>query len=131
MQLVSMRRQWLAASRADVPAVLWIVALVGSVLTVAYASAFVSSRYALLMISGTSLTIGLLFLFLLSVDYPFRNRNGVTSQPFEDLSGIFDKIDRSRSALHPRRLVACDVGPCTVLGAEQNSVKDAPKRAAD
>jgi ABC-type multidrug transport system fused ATPase/permease subunit len=94
-ELVSMRRQRLAASRAQIPPVLWIVALIGSVLTIAYASAFVSSRYAVLMISGTSLTIGLLFLFLLSVEYPFRNRNGVSKEPFIELAAIFDKIDRS------------------------------------
>lgn len=95
-QLVSMRRERIAASRAEIPPVLWVVALVGSVLTIAYAAAFVSSRYALLMIAGTSLTIGLLFLFLLSVEYPFRNRNGVTPQAFIELRGIFDKIDRSQ-----------------------------------
>src|SRR6476661_8265843 len=84
-EVVSMRRQRLAAARQDVPPVLWIVALVGSILTIAYASAFVSSRYALLMIGGTSLTIGLLFLFLISVDYPFRSRNGVSNQPLVEL----------------------------------------------
>jgi len=93
-EVVSMRRQRLAAARQDVPPVLWIVALVGSILTIAYASAFVSSRYALLMIAGTSLTIGLLFLFLLSVDYPFRNRNGVSDAPFVELKSVFDTIDR-------------------------------------
>jgi ABC-type multidrug transport system fused ATPase/permease subunit len=93
-QLVSERRQRMAASRAEIPPVMWIVALVGSILTIAYASAFVSSRYASLMMAGTSLTIGLLFLFLLSVDYPFRNRNGVSNQPLLELSSIFDKIDR-------------------------------------
>jgi len=96
-QLVSMRRQRMAASRAEIPPVLWIVALIGSTLTIAYASAFVSSRYASLMISGTSLTIGLLFLFLLSVEYPFRNRNGVSNEPFVELSWIFDQIDRSQT----------------------------------
>ena len=53
-----------------------------------------SSRYALLMIGGTSLTIGLLFLFLISVDYPFRSRNGVSNQPLVELISIFDTIDR-------------------------------------
>jgi len=103
-ELVSMRRQRLAASRQDVPPVLWIVALVGSILTIAYASVFVTSRYALLMIAGTSLTIGLLFLFLLSVDYPFRNRNGVSKEPFVELSAVFDTIDRfsaGRSSVRP------------------------------
>lgn len=93
-QLVSVRRERMAASRAGIPPVLWIVALVGSALTIAYASAFVSSRYASLMISGTSLTIGLLFLFLLSVEYPFRSSNGVSNQPLVELLGLFDKIDR-------------------------------------
>jgi len=101
-QLVSMRRQRLAASRAEIPPVLWIVALVGSILTIAYAAAFVSSRYASLMISGTSLTIGLLFLFLLSVEYPFRNRNGVSPQPFVELKGIFEKIDNAQPRLPPK-----------------------------
>ena len=97
-QLVSMRRQRMAASRAEIPPVMWIVALVGSILTIAYASAFVSSRYAALMIAGTSLTIGLLFLFLLSVDYPFRNRNGVSNEPLVELTSIFEKIDGSSSS---------------------------------
>src|SRR3954454_5335492 len=100
-QLVSMRRQRMAASRAEIPPVMWIVALVGSILTIAYASAFVSSRYAALMIAGTSLTIGLLFLFLLSVDYPFRNRNGVSNQPFVELAEIFDRIDRFAASAKP------------------------------
>ena len=97
-QLVAMRRQRMAASRAQIPPVLWIVALIGSILTLAYASAFVSSRYASLMISGTSLTIGLLFLFLLSVEYPFRSRNGVSPEPFIELSGIFARVDQSAKA---------------------------------
>ena len=97
-QLVSMRRQRIAASRQEIPPVLWIVAIVGSLLTIAYASAFVSSRYASLMISGASLTIGLLFLFLLSVEYPFRHREGVSPQPFVELLGIMEKVDRSAMA---------------------------------
>jgi hypothetical protein len=103
-QLVSMRRQRLAASRAEIPPVLWIVAIVGSILTIAYASAFVNSRYASLMISGTSLTIGLLFLFLLSVEYPFRNRNGVSPAPFVELSGVFERVDRAAQSARIRSL---------------------------
>jgi len=73
--------------------VLWVVAIAGSVLTIAYASAFVSSRYATLMISGTSLTIGLMFLFLLSVDSPFRGRGEAGAQPLVELKSLFDKVD--------------------------------------
>jgi hypothetical protein len=97
-QMVALRRDRMASSRAEIPPVLWIVALAGSVLTIAYASAFVNSRYASLMISGTSLTIGLLFLFLLSVDYPFQSRNGISNRPLMEVLWIFKNID---AAPHP------------------------------
>ena len=109
-QLVSMRRARLASSRENVPDVLWIVAIVGSILTIAYASAFVSTRYASLMIAGTSLTIGLLFLFLLSVDYPYRNRNGVSPEPFIELYAIFDRIDGYSGSAKPRSPPAAPTG---------------------
>jgi len=92
--LVALRRQRISASRAEIPDVLWIVALTGSILTVAYASAFASSRYSSLMITGVSLTIGLLFLFLLSVDNPFRGHGELSSLELTELSAIFDNIDR-------------------------------------
>jgi len=91
--LVKLRRDRISASEAEIPAVLWVVAIAGSVLTIAYASAFVSSRYATLMISGTSLTIGLMFLFLLSVDSPFRGRGEAGAQPLVELKSLFDKVD--------------------------------------
>jgi hypothetical protein len=118
-QLVSIRRQRMAASRQELPPVLWVVAIVGSVLTLAYAAAFVNSRYALLMISGTSLTIGLLFLFLLSVDYPFRNRNGVTTEPLVELWSIMDKIDRYQQ---PGRAVSVSGIPDTGHQKSERSV---------
>lgn len=93
--LVKLRRDRISASQADIPAVLWVVAIAGSILTLAYASAFVSSRYASLMISGTSLTIGLMFVFLLSVDNPFKGRAEIGSDPLVELSSIFDGIDRA------------------------------------
>jgi hypothetical protein len=92
--LVKLRRDRISASQADIPAVLWVVAIAGSILTLAYASAFVSSRYASLMISGTSLTIGLMFVFLLSVDNPFKGCAETGGNPLFELTSIFDSIDR-------------------------------------
>jgi hypothetical protein len=92
--LVKLRRDRISASEAEIPAVLWVVAIVGSILTIAYAAVFVSSRYASLMISGTSLTIGLMFVFLLSVDNPFKGRAEVGGRPLVELTSIFDSIDR-------------------------------------
>lgn len=98
-QLVALRRDRLSSAQAEIPAVLWVVAIVGSVLTIAYASAFVSSRYSSLMISGVSLTIGLMFLFLVSVDNPFRGGVEIGAGPLTELSSIFDKIDSVHAAL--------------------------------
>jgi hypothetical protein len=92
--LVKLRRDRVAASRAEIPQVLWVVALIGSILTILYASAFAKSRYSSLMICGVSLTIGLLFLFLLSVDYPFRGRGHLGNDQLTELPKIFDDIDR-------------------------------------
>ena len=93
-ELVGLRRDRITASQTDIPAVLWIVGIVGSVLTVAYASAFSNSRYTSLMISGISLTIGLLFLFLLSVDNPFKGHAALNGHQLAELSAIFDRIDQ-------------------------------------
>jgi hypothetical protein len=93
-ELVGLRRDRITASQTDIPAVLWIVGIVGSVLTIAYASAFSNSRYTSLMISGISLTIGLLFLFLLSVDNPFKGHAALDGHQLSELAFTFDRIDR-------------------------------------
>ncbi|MEO7634128.1 MAG: DUF4239 domain-containing protein [Sphingomicrobium sp.] len=105
--LVQLRRDRLSASQAELPAVLWVVAIIGSIFTIAYASAFVSSRYATLMMSGVSLTIGLMFLFLLSVAHPFRGSGGLSPQPLTDLSAIMDSVDR----IHRAEIVSARARP--------------------
>jgi len=93
--LVKLRRDRIGASEAEIPPALWVVAIAGSILTIAYAAAFIGSRYALLMIAGTSLTIGLMFVFLLSVDNPFRGRGEIGAKPLIQLSSTFDTVDRT------------------------------------
>jgi hypothetical protein len=93
-ELIGLRRDRITASQTDIPAVLWIVGVLGSVLTIAYASAFSNSRYTSLMISGISLTIGLLFLFLLSVDNPFKGHSALNGHQLSELDTTFDRIDR-------------------------------------
>jgi hypothetical protein len=95
-KLVELRRARLTASQSPVPKVLWVVALIGSILTIGYASAFSNSRYSSLMIAGVSVTIGLLFLFILSVASPFRGANGISAGQLAQLPSIWDIIDRFR-----------------------------------
>jgi hypothetical protein len=92
--LVVLRRNRLIASRAGIPLILWIVGLVGSALTISYASAFSRTRYNLVMISGTSIAIGLVFLFILAVDRPFKGEFSVQSTDLSQLTGTFDRLDR-------------------------------------
>ena len=92
--LVEMRRKRLIASRAGIPVLLWMVGLVGSLLTMAYASAFSPTRYNVMMISGVSLTLGLVFLFILVVDKPFKGEFSVGSDELVQLFPTFDSLDR-------------------------------------
>ncbi len=93
-ELVVLRRDRIIASQAGIPMILWIVGLVGSTLTISYASAFCCTRYSLMMISGTSIAIGLVFLFILMVDRPFRGEFSVADTDLVQLSGTFDRLDQ-------------------------------------
>jgi len=92
--MVVLRRDRLIGSRAGIPIILWIVGLVGSSLTISYASAFSRTRFNLAMISGTSLAIGLIFLFILMLDYPFKGHFSVDSGDLSQLSATFDRLDQ-------------------------------------
>jgi hypothetical protein len=92
--LVVLRRDRIIASRAGIPIILWIVGLVGSSLAMAYASAFSRTRYNFVMIAGTSAAIGLVFLFILTVDNPFKGQFSVENDDLAQLSATFDRLDR-------------------------------------
>ena len=75
------------------PIILWIVALFGSVLIVSYTATFRYNRTNVIMISGISLALGLVFLFILVVDRPFMGSFSVSSDELSSLSARFDTID--------------------------------------
>jgi len=92
--LVVLRRNRLIDSQSGIPIILWVVGLVGSVLTVSYAASFARGRYNLMMIVGISLTLGLIFLFILTVNNPFKGEFSVDSAEMSQLSLMFDRLDR-------------------------------------
>jgi hypothetical protein len=92
--LVSLRRDRLIHSESGMPTILWIVGLVGSVLIVAYTATFRPSRTNVMMISGISLALGLVFLFILVVDRPYLGEFSVSSGELTQLSAKFDLLDR-------------------------------------
>jgi hypothetical protein len=92
--MVVLRRDRIITSRGGMPFILWIVGLVGSTLTISYASAFSRSRFNFMMISGTSIAIGLVFLFILSVDHPFQGAFSVEARDLSQLPATFDRLDQ-------------------------------------
>jgi hypothetical protein len=95
--LVEFRQDRIIESQIGIPLILWTIGLVGSLLTVAYASMFTPTRANVMMIAGISLTLGLVFLFILTVDHPFKGEFSVSNRPLLELSGEFDRFDRRAS----------------------------------
>jgi len=93
-ELVDFRHDRIVESQAGIPLILWTIGLVGSLLTVAYASAFTPTRFNIMAIVGISLTLGLVFLFILTVDHPFKGEFSVSDRHLVELSGEFDRLDR-------------------------------------
>jgi hypothetical protein len=92
--LINLRRERIIQSQAGLPLILWSIGLVGSLLTLAYASTFSPTRSNILMISGFSMTLGLVFLFILTVDYPFKGEFSVSNRELVKLTSEFDMLDR-------------------------------------
>lgn len=114
--LVALRRDRLIHSESGMPMILWIVGLFGSILIVSYTATFRPDRTNILMISGISLALGLVFLFILVVDRPYMGEFSVSSGEMSALSAKFDMLDRlSRSA---ERLSAREHPPRTSPSAE-------------
>jgi len=93
-ELVGLRRDRLMHSESGMPIILWVVALFGSVLIVSYTATFRYNRTNVIMISGISLALGLVFLFILIVDRPFMGSFSVSSGEIAGLTAKFDLIDR-------------------------------------
>ena len=68
-------------SGTRIPAILWIVGLAGTLLTLTYASAFMPARYNVFMTGGIAVIRGLIFLFILMVDYPFKGELSIGNGP--------------------------------------------------
>jgi hypothetical protein len=92
--LVDYRHDRIVESQEGIPLILWSIGLVGSLLTVAYASAFTPTRFNVSMIGGISITLGLVFLFILTVDHPFKGEFSVSNRHLVELSDTFDRLDR-------------------------------------
>jgi hypothetical protein len=92
--LIDARRERIIQSQEGIPLILWTIGLVGGLLTVSYSSAFSPTRYNIMMITGISIALGLVFLFILTVDYPFKGEFSVSNRELVELLPEFDRLDQ-------------------------------------
>lgn len=81
--LLKFRRERLYASEAEVPSALWIVVLVGSVLTIATTYVFPRTAFNTTAVGMLSLSLGLVFFFIIATDRPFCGTDGIGPEAIE------------------------------------------------
>lgn len=102
-EVVEQRRTRLIAAHTALPALFWIVVLIGSAIIVGYTVAFPSTPVNLLLIAGVAVSLGLVFVFILDVEYPFDGRVSVSPAEMQGLTPLFENLDRGQrgSAAQP------------------------------
>ena len=91
-EVVEHRRARMIASRAALPSLFWIVALVGSGIIVAFTFVYPATPMNSLIIAGLAVSLGLIFMFILDVNHPFAGTYAVDSRELRDLLPLFEKI---------------------------------------
>jgi hypothetical protein len=91
-EVVEHRRARLLAARATLPALFWLVVLIGSAIIVGYTVVFPATPTNLLLIAGLAVSLGLIFVFILDVQGPFSGRVAVSASEMQGLLPLFEKL---------------------------------------
>jgi hypothetical protein len=91
--VVEHRRARLVAARTHLPALFWIVVLIGSAIIVGYTVVFPSTPMNLLLIAGVGVSLGLIFVFILEVEGPFSGQVRVSPSEMQGLLPLFEQLD--------------------------------------
>ena len=94
--LASQRNQRILDARPQIPGLLWTGLLFGGVVLLGLGGFMrlgdLRAHFGLL--SAVAVLLGLLLFIVFWLDHPFGNQLGVTAEPFEQSSSVFDSIDR-------------------------------------
>ncbi|MEK8034495.1 hypothetical protein AACH06_27005 [Ideonella sp. DXS29W] len=82
-ELLKYRRERLYASEAAVPATLWVVVIVGTLLTIGTAYIFPRTPFNTTAVGLLSLSLGLVFFFIVAMDRPFAGTESITPAPIQ------------------------------------------------
>ncbi len=80
-ELIQYRRARLAAGSARMPLPLWIVVVAGTLLTIAVAYVFSPTAFNVAAVALLSLSLGLVFFFIVAMDRPFAGVGGIGPDP--------------------------------------------------
>lgn len=84
-ELVKYRRARLDAGKGRVPSTLWVVVVVGTLLTIAPSFVFPLRRFNRLGIATLSLSMGLVLFFIAALDRPFVGKESISDEPFRTI----------------------------------------------
>jgi hypothetical protein len=97
-ELVKQRRERLGTAEAQVPSTLWIVVIVGTLLTIATTYVFPASAFNLTAVGLLSLVFGLVFFFIAAMDRPFAGKESISPEPIQT---TLERMDRWLSTPPP------------------------------
>jgi uncharacterized membrane protein YozB (DUF420 family) len=92
-EVVEHRRARLIASQKALPALFWLVVLIGSAIIVGYTVVWPATPMNLLLVAGLGVSLGLIFVFILDVERPFTGRVSVNPNEMRRLLPLFEKLE--------------------------------------
>jgi hypothetical protein len=95
-ELLGHRRDRLFDSQAAVPATLWGVVTVGTILTLLTTFVLSPTRFSKITVTGLALALGLVFYFIVAMDRPFAGEQSISPAPFENAIANMQRWDEGR-----------------------------------
>jgi hypothetical protein len=82
-ELLKHRRERLYTSEAQVPNTLWLVVVVGTVMTICTIYVLPPTRFNTVVVASVAGAMGLVFFFVVAMDRPFAGNESISPAPFE------------------------------------------------
>jgi hypothetical protein len=97
------RRERLDASEAEVPSTLWVVVVIGTLLTIATTYVFPRTAFNNTAVGLLSLSLGLVFFFIVAMDRPFAGTESIGPQPIASALERMQRWNEEARKAQPQR----------------------------
>jgi hypothetical protein len=102
-ELLKHRRERLYASEAEVPSTLWIVVVAGTLLTITTTYIFPRTAFNTTAVGVLSLSLGLVFFFIIAMNRPFAGRESISPHPIASALAKMDIWSEEARKVEPQR----------------------------